>query len=461
MPAESQAQRGYLNARFGHDWVKEHHFDNKGKLPSHVEHAGIPSWAHYRQAVEAGKSCGTCDFFVSGRCEMFDYVAVDKDMVCDRWEGMIEKDQQDDTAAPMYTGRPLPDKPDTHFSLIDLLEALEPSQMGTNTVAKAVVKIETRKRVIKTQAQPTQLRLRVHGMSRMPDGQLSYRMVTRDGHYVGRTNPTKIRAKKGDHLTIQANDFGQDEAGDCHWINPNVIQTYTDSAHSWKEIGAIAGGILSKDGAPGPAGDMPPANDIGDVAAGLRGNGQAGALAAVSGPTMNAVHVDVPLKNISLAYMNRKIRLQVQKADQKKQLIYGVVLEPNSMDSQDDFMLPHHVEKAAHTYMTKVVRGKSSVSKLQHRAQGFFKTKPGVVPVESYIAPVDFSYDGMEMVKKGTWVMVLKVEDENIWDDVLAGKYTGLSIGGTGIRQEMRVPTNVHEYMTEEPTDWFRGSATG
>jgi hypothetical protein len=36
MPARSQAQRAYLNARFGHDWVKRHHFDTKGKLPEHV-----------------------------------------------------------------------------------------------------------------------------------------------------------------------------------------------------------------------------------------------------------------------------------------------------------------------------------------------------------------------------------------------------------------------------------------
>lgn len=35
MPAVSEAQRRLLNARFGHAWVKEHHFDNKGKLPAH------------------------------------------------------------------------------------------------------------------------------------------------------------------------------------------------------------------------------------------------------------------------------------------------------------------------------------------------------------------------------------------------------------------------------------------
>lgn len=36
MPALSEAQRRYLNARFGHAWVKLHHFDNAGKLPARV-----------------------------------------------------------------------------------------------------------------------------------------------------------------------------------------------------------------------------------------------------------------------------------------------------------------------------------------------------------------------------------------------------------------------------------------
>ncbi len=37
MPARSEAQRRYLNMKFGHEWVKKHHFDNKGKLPQRVK----------------------------------------------------------------------------------------------------------------------------------------------------------------------------------------------------------------------------------------------------------------------------------------------------------------------------------------------------------------------------------------------------------------------------------------
>jgi hypothetical protein len=34
MPARSQAQRRYLHMKFGHAWVKRHHYANKGKLPA-------------------------------------------------------------------------------------------------------------------------------------------------------------------------------------------------------------------------------------------------------------------------------------------------------------------------------------------------------------------------------------------------------------------------------------------
>jgi hypothetical protein len=36
MPAKSQAQRGYLAATKGPAWMKEHGYDNKGKLPYKV-----------------------------------------------------------------------------------------------------------------------------------------------------------------------------------------------------------------------------------------------------------------------------------------------------------------------------------------------------------------------------------------------------------------------------------------
>lgn len=39
MPAKSEAQRKFLFAKFGEAWVREHHFDNKGKLPEHANNS--------------------------------------------------------------------------------------------------------------------------------------------------------------------------------------------------------------------------------------------------------------------------------------------------------------------------------------------------------------------------------------------------------------------------------------
>ncbi len=325
----------------------------------------------------------------------------------------------------------------------------------------------------KGQAHPATVHLRVHGVSRTPDGMRVYRMATREGHYVGRTLPTRTRARKGDVLKIQTTDFLADVQGDMHWQNPAVEAHYNDAPHSWRELQALAGGTLVKDGADGAAGDIPAAGDMGASDALPSGN----TAALASGPTSGSVHVNVPLKDISVGYANRRLIAQALRKDGSydeatlaqleavvkgtlpmKQLVYGVVLEPNTLDSQDDYMLPHHVEKAAHGYLARVIRGKASVAKLQHRAQGFKKTVPSLVPVESYIAPVDFALSSSEQVRAGSWVMVMKVEDDALWQDFLDGKYTGFSIGGVGVRRSMKAgnyaPIVPHGYMQREPADW-------
>lgn len=39
MPAQSEAQRRLLYAKFGKAWVERHGFNNEGKLPEHVAQA--------------------------------------------------------------------------------------------------------------------------------------------------------------------------------------------------------------------------------------------------------------------------------------------------------------------------------------------------------------------------------------------------------------------------------------
>ncbi len=60
MPAVSEAQRRHLNARFGHQWVRKHHMDNKGKLPRRVgkgdlKRAADGAWAKIQAGLKRKK----------------------------------------------------------------------------------------------------------------------------------------------------------------------------------------------------------------------------------------------------------------------------------------------------------------------------------------------------------------------------------------------------------------------
>lgn len=116
------------------------------------------------------------------------------------------------------------------------------------------------------------------------------------------------------------------------------------------------------------------------------------------------------------------------KSNNEKQIVYGVILAPNEIDSQDDYMEAEDIEKAAHSYLT------------HSRMVGSEHSKSiGATPVESFIAPQDFEVSGQygdQPVKKGSWVLGVKIKDPEEWEKVKSGEYTGFSVGGVGLRQE-------------------------
>jgi len=118
----------------------------------------------------------------------------------------------------------------------------------------------------------------------------------------------------------------------------------------------------------------------------------------------------------------------IVKADKKRQIVYGVVLEPHTVDSQDDVMTPEDIEEAAHKYMENARRVGRRHKTMIDKA----------FPVESYIAPMDMKFDGgpygSSIVTKGSWVLGVKVLDPVEWAKVENGEYKAFSVGGTGVR---------------------------
>lgn len=111
-------------------------------------------------------------------------------------------------------------------------------------------------------------------------------------------------------------------------------------------------------------------------------------------------------------------------ADDDERIVTGIVLEPDTIDAQDDIYSAEEVRAAAHTYMEEFQN-----TGFMHRQQINAKAKV----VESYLAPDNFVMAGQQ-VKKGTWVMAMHVLDDALWAQCKAGQLTGFSIGGSAKR---------------------------
>lgn len=140
----------------------------------------------------------------------------------------------------------------------------------------------------------------------------------------------------------------------------------------------------------------------------------------------NAAHV-VPFAPVEAK--KRSVRL-LAKADgdpvaEEERFVLGIVLEPDVVDSQQDTYDAATIRAAAHGFM-QFYRNVG----LQHQAYVTGK----IEILESYLAPVDMVVDG-QAIKAGTWLMGLRFVDSKLWAQVKSGELTGLSIGGTAIRE--------------------------
>ncbi|AKF92650.1 XkdF-like putative serine protease domain-containing protein [Brevibacillus laterosporus] len=120
--------------------------------------------------------------------------------------------------------------------------------------------------------------------------------------------------------------------------------------------------------------------------------------------------------------------IPIAKADKAKQIVYGVVYEPDVKDAHGDQMTIGEIEKAAHGFMER--QNTYNIDK-QHDLD----SDKGYV-VESYIAPVDMKLGDQE-IKKGSWIAGVKVIDTDTWDQIEKSEITGFSMWGIGKREKI------------------------
>ncbi|MFP3415306.1 XkdF-like putative serine protease domain-containing protein [Bacillus sp. SIMBA_074] len=132
------------------------------------------------------------------------------------------------------------------------------------------------------------------------------------------------------------------------------------------------------------------------------------------------------MKSESAKQPNISKQIPILKTEEEKQLITGVVYEPLVADSHDDMMTAEEIEKAAYTFMENY----QHIDKQHDEIAG-----KGTV-VENWIAKSDMMVGDQE-VTAGTWLMTVRVDDEETWEQVKKGDITGFSMGGFAERVEI------------------------
>lgn len=108
---------------------------------------------------------------------------------------------------------------------------------------------------------------------------------------------------------------------------------------------------------------------------------------------------------------------RIVKIDEANHYITGIVYEPMAEDAHGNYMSEEEIIKAAYWF----AKNGDSVD-IQH---SFTALKDAAV-VENWVAKADFDIDG-ETIKKGTWLITVKVSDNEVWDAVQKGEITGFT----------------------------------
>lgn len=113
----------------------------------------------------------------------------------------------------------------------------------------------------------------------------------------------------------------------------------------------------------------------------------------------------------------------VVKVDKDQRLVTGVVLEPGEIDAHNDVIKAKAIEDSAHNFLSKF--NAETELGVMHRQFG----SVGLELVESWIQRAATKVN-KQRIKKGTWLMTMRVTSDDLWAKVKKGTFTGFSVGG-------------------------------
>ena len=110
----------------------------------------------------------------------------------------------------------------------------------------------------------------------------------------------------------------------------------------------------------------------------------------------------------------------IKSFEDEEQIVAGIVYEPDVVDAQGDSASAAEIRKAAHRFMME-----SETLGIMHKEAAGDRARI----VETFLSPAGYTFGGQQ-IRKGSWVMVVKILDKTLWDDIKTKKITGFSMGG-------------------------------
>lgn len=135
-------------------------------------------------------------------------------------------------------------------------------------------------------------------------------------------------------------------------------------------------------------------------------------------------------------------QMQITKTDEEKRLVYCVVYSPDEVDAQGHAMKSEEIEKAAHNFLFEGRVDKVDKQHDRHPDEGRI--------VESYI--IGKSDSNFPEEPEGSWAVVIKVLDDDTWEEVKKGYITGVSMQGLCTLEEVEKADGKSESGDDETT---------
>ncbi len=114
-----------------------------------------------------------------------------------------------------------------------------------------------------------------------------------------------------------------------------------------------------------------------------------------------------------------KATIEIVKSEGERRLVWVIVMVPNKVDHERQWASAETIEKACHAWMLN-----GSKVFLEHSIP-----VESVKVVENYTVLEDFKMGG-RLIEKGTWIAVMHVPNDKIWEMIKDGELKGGSVRG-------------------------------